>query len=39
MKFVADENVDKQIVDRLREDGHELTYVAEMGLGRKCFGK
>ena len=24
MKIVADENVDKQIVDRLRADGHEV---------------
>lgn len=30
MNFVADESVDRQIVDRLRNDGHSLWYVAEM---------
>jgi hypothetical protein len=30
MKFVADENIDRQIVDRLRQDGHIVMYVAEM---------
>ena len=30
MNFVADESVDKQIVERLREDSHSLWYVAEM---------
>jgi hypothetical protein len=29
MNFVADESVDRQIVDRLREDGHKVWYVAE----------
>jgi predicted nuclease of predicted toxin-antitoxin system len=35
VKLVADESVDRQIVQRLREDGHEVTYVAELdpGLG------
>jgi predicted nuclease of predicted toxin-antitoxin system len=30
MNFVADEGVDRQIVERLRQDGHEILYVAEM---------
>jgi len=30
MKFVADESVDKAIVDRLRSDGHHVDYVAEL---------
>jgi predicted nuclease of predicted toxin-antitoxin system len=30
MKLVADECVDKPIVDRLRTDGHAVVYVAEM---------
>lgn len=33
MNFLADESVDKQIVDRLREDGHVIWYVAEMEPG------
>lgn len=33
MKFLADEGVDKQIVDRLRQDGHTVWYVAEMEPG------
>ena len=30
MNFVADESVDRQIVERLRHDGHEVWAVAEM---------
>jgi predicted nuclease of predicted toxin-antitoxin system len=30
MNFVADEGVDWDIVDRLRKDGHQVWYVAEM---------
>jgi len=30
MNFVADESVDRQIVERLRDDGHFVWYVAEM---------
>lgn len=30
MNIVADENVDKEIVDRLRTDGHNILYVAEL---------
>ncbi len=33
MKFVADENIDRQVVDRLRQDGHIVIYVAEMDPG------
>ena len=33
MKFVADENIDHQIVDRLRQDGHIVMSVAEMDPG------
>lgn len=30
MNFVADESIDKQIVERLRDDSHFVWYVAEM---------
>ena len=30
MNFVADEGIDRQIVERLRRDGYEILYVAEM---------
>ena len=30
MNFIADENIDRQIVERLRDDGHFVWYVAEM---------
>ena len=30
MNFVADEDIDRQVVERLRQDGHEILYVAEM---------
>lgn len=33
MNLVADEGVDRQIVDRLRQDGHQVLYVAEMQPG------
>lgn len=33
MKVVADESVDGPVVTRLREDGHEVDYVAEMEPG------
>lgn len=29
MNLIADENVDKLIVDTLRQDGHDVLYVAE----------
>lgn len=33
MKIIADEGIDQQIVDRLRRDGHDVWYVAEMEPG------
>ncbi|MBI4619463.1 MAG: DUF5615 family PIN-like protein [Desulfobacterales bacterium] len=30
MNFVADESIDRQIVERLRDDGHSVWYVVEM---------
>ena len=33
MKFVADESIDRQIVEHLRQDGHFISYVAEMEPG------
>jgi predicted nuclease of predicted toxin-antitoxin system len=30
MNFLADESVDRPVVDRLREDGHDVLSVAEM---------
>ena len=33
MKIVADESVDKQIVDRLRSDGHAVVFIAELAPG------
>lgn len=33
MKILADESVDKDIVIRLRNDGHAVEYVAEMSPG------
>ena len=33
MKFLADENIDKPIVERLRGDGHSLFYIVEMQPG------
>lgn len=33
MKFVADECVEKQIVDTLRDDGYEIIYILEIEQG------
>lgn len=33
MNFLADESVDRQIVARLRRDGHAVRYIAEMAPG------
>jgi predicted nuclease of predicted toxin-antitoxin system len=33
VNFLADESIDRQIVDRLRQDGHLVRYVAEMEPG------
>jgi predicted nuclease of predicted toxin-antitoxin system len=33
MKFLADENMDAAIVDRLRQEGHQVWYILEMEPG------
>lgn len=33
MNLLADESVDQQIVERLRQDGYSVQYVAEMDPG------
>jgi predicted nuclease of predicted toxin-antitoxin system len=33
VRFLADEGVDRQIVERLRAAGHDVSYVAEMSPG------
>jgi len=33
MKFIADEGVDSQIVNKLREHGHDFLYVVEFDAG------
>lgn len=33
MYFVADESIDRQIVDRLREEGHRVFFIAETESG------
>lgn len=33
MNLVADESIDRPIVERLRQDGHVVEYVAEFGPG------
>jgi len=33
VKILADESVDRQIVDALRRSGHQVLYVAEMEPG------
>ncbi len=33
MNFLADESVDRPIVEHLRRDGHQVSYVAELGPG------
>jgi predicted nuclease of predicted toxin-antitoxin system len=33
MKFVADEGIDSQIVEKLRNEGHDIYYVAEFKAG------
>lgn len=30
MNLLADESVDRQIVERLRQNGHEVFYIAEV---------
>jgi predicted nuclease of predicted toxin-antitoxin system len=33
MNFLVDEGVDRQIVDKLSQDGHSVLYIAEMAPG------
>ena len=33
MNFLADEGVEREIVDALRSEGHDVLYVAEMSPG------
>lgn len=33
MNLLADESVNRQIVERLRKDGHDVAYIAEMAPG------
>ena len=33
MNFLADESGDRPIVERMRQDGHQVLYVAELGPG------
>ncbi len=33
MNFLADESVDRPIVERLRRDGHQVSYATELGPG------
>lgn len=33
MNFLADENVDRQIVERLRHEGYDVRYIAEKDAG------
>ncbi len=33
MNLFCDESIDRQIVDRLRKDGHSILYVAELSPG------
>jgi predicted nuclease of predicted toxin-antitoxin system len=33
VKLLADESIDRQIVDRLRQDGHQIWYIVEMEPG------
>jgi hypothetical protein len=35
MRLLADENVDRPIIERLRRDGHDVIYVGELEPG-KC---
>jgi hypothetical protein len=37
MNFLADESVDRPIVERLRREGHPVLYIAELGPGM-CTG-
>ncbi len=34
MNLLIDESVDRQVVDKLRQDGHNVVYVSEMDPGK-----
>ena len=38
MNLIVDENVDKLIVDTLRQDGHNVLYVAEFAPSKEDIG-
>jgi predicted nuclease of predicted toxin-antitoxin system len=33
LKIIADESIDRQIVERLRRDGHDVLFIAELDPG------
>ena len=33
MRFLADENVSRLVADRLRDDGHDVAWIAEVSRG------
>ena len=33
MKFVADENINVEVIERLRKDGHEVTAIVDLASG------
>ncbi len=33
MNFLADESIDRPIVERLRQEGYQVSYIAELGPG------
>ncbi len=35
MKILADENISARLVERLRQEGHEVEYIAEIARGSK----
>ena len=35
MKILADENISRLLVNRLRQEGHEVLYIVEMARGSK----
>lgn len=42
MRIVADENIEKEIVDRLRADEHDVVFIAEAVPGiddGRCWNK
>jgi len=35
MKILADENISRLLVERLRQEGHEVLYIMEIARGSK----